>query len=469
MITSAQQFSKLDPTNGVLLQNGDTIPIVFNSVEWHPSEIDRIELVGEYETPKGLRTYRQSGLGIPLLCHVKPQRRFTHSESVFVATGVLRPIGNGGSGSVLEIVNTLKLRDLPINGHTIPLAVDTTAPLGYLNTFAERLGITGLLKPAQAKDQYGLRMIEPYQPGKIPVIFIHGLASDPLTWGSMANDVFMNQDIVDQFQFWTFSYPTGAPFPFEAANLRQQLVELRDHVDPNRIDPALDNIVLIGHSMGGLVSKMQITSSQDQLIRSMSKVPIEQLHLQPETRANLEQLFSFSPSTQISRVVFIGTPHQGSNLAKGVASRLASRFIRQPEEIVDVFEEIRANNKRLLTSRMRRMPTSVDLLRPDNTLTQAIFRLPVNPNVSVHSIIGVGHGGKFGFERSDGIVPYSSARHPGAESELTVDAGHSLHNHQDSTAEVVRILRLHARRTLVPHVQHYSNSMSAQPATGLYR
>lgn len=460
LISTSQQFGKFDSINGIKLKDGNTIPITYTEMEWTPLELAKLEVVGEYKVPKNTRIHQQTGIGVPLLAHPETSRKYTPTGTVCVATAVLRQASNHPTEYKLEIINSLKVQELSVDGKILPLAVDFTAPLGYLNARASRLGVRGLLKPHQAEEHGGLQMIAPYQRGKIPVVFIHGLASDPLTWGSMANDVFINKELMDSFQFWTFSYPTGNPFPEEAAKLRRQLVQLRMHIDPDHTDTALDNMVLIGHSMGGLVAKMQITTSEDELIQSMSSVPLDQLQLKPEARAKFAEYFQFTPSAQVKRVIFIGTPHKGSGLAKGIASRLASRMIRQPDDLIKGFNELVENNQRVFTSDFRKNPNSIDLLNPDNELTKAIFLLPVNPDVALHSIIGVGHGGIWGRERSDGVVTYASAQHPGVDSELTVEAGHRLHNHPDSTAEVVRILRLHAAQAYsTTTANHDTNSV----------
>lgn len=448
LVTSAQQFECLDPTMGICLatttsESERCLPIRFTGMNWEPSELVRFDVVGDYKPLKHIRSHVQKGLGVPVLSQVRSGRQFTHPESTTVATAAIRPSDDSSQEFVLDIINTLSIRETQVGSQLVPLAVDLTATIAFLNSQADRHGINGLLRPEALESATGLKMIEPYQPGKIPVIFIHGLASDPLTWGSLANDIFMHRDILNAFQFWTFSYPTGKPFPVEAANLRKQLLELRNHIDPDHADPALDDIVLIGHSMGGLVSKMQISSSRNELLAAMFTVPLDQLELDVNAKGQFTSLFQFTPSTQVTRTVFIGTPHQGSNLAKGFATQLVSKAIRQPSDLERVFDELLEANKRFLTTKKRRMPTSIDLLRPDDPLLQAIYRLPVNPGVKMHSIYGVGHKGRFGKESGDGIVPSSSARHPNVQSELAVDAGHGLHNHPDTTDEVVRILRLH--------------------------
>ncbi len=451
LITTAQQFGRLDPSIGVRLSADDSpqatwLPVRLHEIHWDPSEIATFECVGEYKPLKHVRPHRQSGLGARLLTQTKSQREFTHADATSAATAIVRPVDEYSATFVLDIINPLRIRQTSFAGRHIRLATDITVPLAYLDSMVNRQGVAGLLRPASLQGQTGLKMIEPYQHGKIPVIFIHGLASDPLTWGSMANDVLNNPDILEKFQFWTFSYPTGEPFPVEAGKLRQQLVQMRNHLDPDHADAALDNIVLIGHSMGGLVTKMQIASSRDELMSAMYIAPLEELSLNKQVKSQFASLFQFDASPQITRAIFIGTPHQGSNLANGLVSQIAAKVIRQPDELKSAFDEVLRENERLLTTNMRHMPNSIDLLRPDNPLLKAIYRLPVSPRVTMHSIYGVGHGGHFGSEKSDGVVPASSARHPGVASELAVDAGHSLHHDPATTNEVTRILRLHASR-----------------------
>lgn len=50
-------------------------------------------------------------------------------------------------------------------------------------------------------------------------------------------------------------------------------------------------------------------------------------------------------------------------------------MIRQPDELLVGFEELIENNEQLITSGLKRLPNSIDLLRPDNELRQAIYNL----------------------------------------------------------------------------------------------
>ena len=134
--------------------------------------------------------------------------------------------------------------------------------------------------------------------------------------------------------------------------------------------------------MGGLISKLQITSSGDRLAKTIFKVPLDELEMTPEMRQGFDDFLYFDPSDQVSRVIFIGTPHRGSKLASGTVGSVTSRLVRRSGTLVDQCTQFIRLNPDAFTTPMRRIPTSVDLLRPDSPLLQTIFELPVNPQVS---------------------------------------------------------------------------------------
>ncbi len=466
LIETAQKFDRFDPDQGILPlpspgaegspSNSESeddsfhraLPIRYYGFAWQPDEFEQISVIGKYQTPDVIQPHQKAGLGVPLLVQHSSDRQFVYPTAKFTATAIVRPDNEDSAAGddasfVLDLVNPHTIRDMRISGRRRSIAFDLTAALAYFSVNEEGYEwLTGLIRPEEVEDQTGLTMVEPYRPGKIPVVFVHGLASEPMTWAAMANELFNVSDVMDEYQFWIFSYPTGTPFPKEAANLRRQLVALRNHIDPERRDPALDRMVLIGHSMGGLISKLQITSSEERLSHTLLKVPLDELEMTPEMRQGFNDFLYFEPSKQVSRVIFIGTPHRGSKLASGTVGNITSRLVRQSGTLADQCTQFIQLNPDAFTTPMRRVPTSVDLLRPDSPMLQTIFELPVNRQVRMHSIIGVGHG--IGKEAGDGVVPVASAKHPGVESELMVEAKHDLHHHPDTIDEVVRILRLHA-------------------------
>ena len=130
----------------------------------------------------------------------------------------------------------------------------------------------------------GLFMLEPFDPGKIPVLMVHGLWSSPMTWMEMFNDLRSFPEIRDQYQFWFYLYPTGQPFWVSARQLREDLAQARAVVDPRHQAPALDQMVLVGHSMGGLVSTLQTLESGNDFWAVLSDRPFEELQAEDETR-----------------------------------------------------------------------------------------------------------------------------------------------------------------------------------------
>ena len=276
-------------------------------------------------------------------------------------------------------------------------------------------------------------------------VFVHGLLSDPATWINVANELRAVPWIVNRYQIWAYRYPTGEPFLDSAAKFRELLYEAVATCDHAGHDRALQQIVLIGHSMGGLISKLQVTQSQTKLWDAVANRPLDAIRADPQARERLRRLFFFEPQPSVTRVVFVGTPHQGSSWARRIVGRVGSRLITEPAEESASLATLVRNNPGVFAPQVReRTPTSVDMLESDDLVLRAMERLPINPRVTLHSIIGTGRP-MLGSGPADGVVAVSSARHPGVASERYVDARHSkLHSHPDTISELIRILRQHA-------------------------
>jgi pimeloyl-ACP methyl ester carboxylesterase len=247
---------------------------------------------------------------------------------------------------------------------------------------------------------------------------------------------------------WVFRYDTGSPFLTTAAELRRQLAELRRVYDPCGTDPHMSRIVLIGHSLGGLVSKLQVTSSGDELWRSAANRPLNTIRTDPDSYARLAQAFYFTPSPDVNRVIYIATPHQGSLYATRCVGQISSALVKEPPEWTARHAQLIRDNPDAFGKEMSKgIPTSVDLLDPESSILQATNRLPYRPGVTLHSIIGDDRW-TCSEGRTDGVVPVSSAHLGGVQSELFVDASHTgIQLRQETSAEVVRILTAHAAET----------------------
>jgi pimeloyl-ACP methyl ester carboxylesterase len=462
VLVTAQEQGRYAAGDGLLicLPSGPVrIPLVTAGFAWSSADFQQVLPVGEYRTQLISRTHAWPGWGLPVVVRRAGPDGSTYSEEPFLrrqvpfaATLVLRPDAErwrGGSGDpsddVLELYNPLVVRAVTSPQGVAQMAADISAPLAFaaITTEPEEHRLTSTLNPGQATDE-GLFFLEPYQRGKIPVVFVHGLLSRPSTWLDMANDLRAIPGFDQSYQVWAFRYATGRSFLASAALLRRDLRIALTRVDPAGTDTALRQMVLVGHSMGGLVAKLQVTESGDELWRAVANVPLDQVVTDPRTRMELAEVFFFSPQPFVRRVLFLATPHDGSSWANRPVGRLGALLVEPQAEAVVEHQQLIADNPGVFSSEaQRRIPTSFDLLRPNSNLLQAIRRLPIPCSVHTHSIIGTGK--RLLLEGpADGVVPVYSARYPGVDSELYVPATHTtIQRRPETIAEVARILCEH--------------------------
>jgi pimeloyl-ACP methyl ester carboxylesterase len=378
--------------------------------------------------------------------------------------------GDGGSlGSEwkLTIHNPLERRCIQIDGSDRPLAADLTASWVRGLATTEPPSFLGFLDP-NAGISARLQFIAPYQPGRIPVLFVHGLASSELTWVAMLNDLQADPQLSKKYQFWTYTYPTGKPFLVSAADLRRDLEATLSQLEARYgPDPALQRLVLVGHSMGGLMARLQVSDSGDALWNVAAKVPLEGLRVEPEARRQIQRVFFFQANPRIRRVVFIATPHRGSMLAQCGPGRIASELVDLGPLATTRRRTVVEQNEGLIKPWLvKKDPTSVDMLEPSHPLVQAIDRLPIHACVQSHSIIGTGCLSGLVGHPGDGVVPISSARLPGVESEIYVHEKHSsVQRSLEAADEVRRILYAHLEEDCGPPIAHPSTPEPAAVAT----
>ncbi|HVS35360.1 MAG TPA: hypothetical protein VMS17_07230, partial [Gemmataceae bacterium] len=475
-IAAAQRVGRLDPRQELRLSAADggafTLSVVHAGFPWKPEEFGPLLPCDDY-TVEGLANMHHGyGLGVPLIAvraadAPAPEHKYYPKKVSFPVTaffrfdGGLAELGERRTGR-LELYNPLTIQAIEVRGRTVPLETDLTTPLAYFlsDTKLSNAAYVGFLRPASLQGRYGIHMLEPYQPGKIPVLLVHGLLSSPLTWMPVFNDLRADPELRQKFQFWFYFYPTGDPYIATAADLRRDLEDLRTDLDPDHKDAALDRMVLVGHSMGGLISKLLTVDSGDDFWKLVSDRPFGDLALRPETRNELKRIFFFQKEPCVRRVIFLGTPHHGSRLSPSPAGRLADDLVRLPQGLMDAVQDAASENPnepqlRQLTS----IPTSVDLLAPASPALELLASRPHPKDVHYHSIVGVAPSSQTLWERAlggptesgDGVVPYTSAHLDDAESELIVAADHfHVHQHALSVLEIRRILLEHAREDAPP-------------------
>jgi len=456
--------------------DGTRVPLINGSLElsgrkselaWKPSQYDKFFVSYEFKV-KGLdEEYGASGLGVPMITQRTPaqdeareswERYLPKIRQTFPATVYLRiapGFQKGATGSKvrtasLEFYDPIKTSEIQVEGRHVPLQTDLTTPLAYMmEVNSPPQGLIGLLKPEEWSEAQGLHMLQPYEKDKIPVVFVHGLMSSPITWLPMLNNLMGDPKLRERYQFWFFMYPTGNPILYSASLLRGSLDEARKIFDPEGNDPAFNKMVVVGHSMGGLLSRTLIQDSGCALWDNVCATPPEDLGLDPKEAALIRDVFFFTPKPYVSRVIFMATPHRGSSLATGPIGAFGAYLVTLPFNLVKSAFSIVGKIGRKdeggvsaqMAAKLGRLPTGIDGLAPDNKALITGSELPMRR--PFHSIIGNNRkaGEKGG---TDGIVPYSSSHMDGAESELVVLSGHSVQDRQPSIREVRRILMEHA-------------------------
>ncbi|MBL8829898.1 MAG: alpha/beta fold hydrolase [Planctomycetaceae bacterium] len=449
------------------------VTVELRGSRWHAEDFDRFEFVNDYEVKGLANQYQTFGLGVPLIAiqrkHEQPvsYERYYPPGLSFPVTAFLRLMPDAENGdphkhrAVLELHDPLASTDVTVGPRVVPLQSDLSTPLAYFlqnaSTTTEGRTVTldqistfGLLRPDKAAAIRGLYMLQPYEPDKIPVVFVHGLWSSPLTWTEMYNDLRGNPAIRNRFQFWFYFYPTGQPFWTSATQFRSDLIAMRSQLDPQRQQPALDQMVLVGHSMGGLVSRMQTIYSRDDFWHIVSDKPIESLQAKPEVKQQLRDLFYFEPSPSVKRVVTLGTPHRGSLFASSSLTYLSQKLITLPEMMFKE-EVVRDNPGFFKSTECLEHKTSVDSLRRESPIFPVMLAAPKAPWVKYHNVVGlVPNQGVYGTltnkvqKDSDGIVGFDSAHMTDVVSEIVVPADHMhVHSHPRSVLEVRRILLEH--------------------------
>ena len=280
---------------------------------------------------------------------------------------------------------------------------------------------------------------------------VHGLKASPVIYMEMFNDLRGQQEIRDRFQFWFFSYPTGLPILYSSSILRQKLLEAQKKLDPEGSNPNFNNMVLIGHSMGGLLSRVMMQNSGDAYWNNLFLEPIDQIQIDEPSRKILKQCMFFESIPFIQRVIFISAPHRGSPSADRWYSALASGMIELPGNVVNTSQSILSNDQLKVNSQVYKNTKKIRFDAISNLSATSPFiivynRVPVCDDVPYHSIIGIGDF-EIGPGSSDGVVPYESSHIDFAVSERLIASDHDAPNHPDAIDEVKRILLLHLRET----------------------
>jgi len=461
-----------EPGGAVVMREGG-LDLPFGHFTPQPGEppdlggyvVESFHPVAELEV-KGLRNrYRRPGIGAPLAAKLKPaaaseaQPVPMSSNTHLPLTAVTRveaPLAQIRAGRVsgrLDLFSTLDVDTVEIAGREVPLEAEPTAALAeglsesrfWQQELAMFLGdLVGV------RGESGIASLRPYREGRIPAVFVHGTASSPGRWADLVNDLVADPRLRHRYTFWFFRYDSGQPIAYSAWQLRDALTQAVERADPAGSDPCLRDMIVLGHSQGGLLTKMTAIDAGDTFWRGISDKPFEEAKLPDETRELMRQVAFVKPLPFVRRVIFLATPHRGSYLAgPQLVRRLAQRLVRLPSDVVRVGADLATLGPTgALAS--GRVGTSIDNMSPGHPFILALASIPVSPPVTAHSIISVEGDGPLE-DASDGVVKYRSAHVEGVESELVVKSPHSgMQAKAETVEEVRRILLEHSATSACP-------------------
>lgn len=412
----------------------------------------RLMLVDKNHENRGSSSFKRNGLGAAFIgildskvdIQYQPPKGFIKQVTAIAVFGKKSPAGD--VVVKFSFIDPLSQKKVTIKNKTFSLAVDFTASQAsfYRSNIIRIIGLTMMFHSDETAKKSGVYFLGPYDPKKIPVLFVHGLMSTPLDWGNFINELNANPDFRQHYQAWVFFYPTGMPILLSSIKLRRDLADLASHY------PLKKNIVLIGHSMGGIISAMQVTNSGDILSKEILGNDAKKISDSLPEHSILKELLFFKANPYIARVIFIATPHRGSYFAMLPLASLGSMLIKMPQHMFQRPDLATQSVIRKIQNIHHVIPSSISGLSPTSPVLEGVNKLSIT--VPYHSIIGNrGHKNEPANKSSDGIVSYWSSHLDGAESELLVPAGHEAFGTPEAVAEVLRILHLN-NRAVKPHI-----------------
>jgi hypothetical protein len=418
------------------------------------SELDSVGVkLDQEKTPLPLARYHiaprssvpteSRNIGVPMLLDYDTSnaRLYPRDGLITSATAVYRRIGGRPHFCLLTA------KHIELNGSIYPLNVDYVSPITEMarrGRHVARAGFHNMVQPGAMPNGPGIYLAEPYDPNKIVLLMVPGLQSTPFAFVDLMKSIRLDAEVRDHVQVWTFLYATGTPVLFNALELRQQLSKTVAILDPHDHDFATGHIIVLGHSMGGLMAHTLVSSSAEKLWRALFAVPPRQLKGDKKTIRQLVDGLHFHHNPRVIGAIFAATPHRGSNLAESWIGRFAASLIRLPLDLQSDFMKVMSENPDAATPAAKAFHremnfSSVHTLSPHDPALQALAHLPIE--VPFHSVLGQHSPGPVETS-SDGVVPYSSAHLDHSASEIVVRSGHGVCENPEAQRQVLRILYL---------------------------
>jgi pimeloyl-ACP methyl ester carboxylesterase len=398
---------------------------------------------------------RDAGMGAPVI-GVEKKREGAPMYRTFPGNLFLRvnckveDMADGTCAGTLGLYSTYDHVEIVVDNKKVPLERDLTTQLAYTIDqpyiqgigFNEFLHGTGYIKT-------GIYPMQPFEAGKIPVVFVHGTFSSPVAWAEMINSLRSDPDIAQKYQFWNFFYDTGKRIGLSGRELADALTNHVNQVDPQGANSLLRQMVVIGHSQGGLLTKMIATDSGDAFVRGATGKSLAELDISEEDKSNLEKEAVVEAVPFVNRVVFISTPHRGSYLSKNWVRTFVLKLVKFPQTVLQSTANLMTTLTDAGVAEAMARPfinmTSLDVMSPDSPILKIMAEIPLAEGITGHSIISI-DGNDTPPEGDDGVVKYTSAHVDYVESEFIVQSPHSCQSHPLVIEEVRRILLKHLQQ-----------------------
>lgn len=347
----------------------------------------------------------------------------------------------------LEAYSPDATASIMLRDQEVPLAANFTAGYGV---WLAQSGFAGeslrtLFGRGEGIREPHIYLMQPYDPNRRIIFMLHGLASSPEAWVNLANEIMGDPEMRRHYQVWSVYYPTNAPIALNRYTVSNAFNRTLRHFDPKGTAPASHDMVFIGHSMGGVIARLMLSTSGEVLWTDA----VERYNLQGErlkrVETRLQPLLHFTPQPNVERAIFIASPHKGTDAAGNRLGRMIGKLVRLPLTILgkfaDVFLDLQPQGEDGGKPKEPRISTSIDNLKASDPFIEVSSTLPIAPGLKYHSIIAQRKAEVPVAQSDDGLVPYWSSHLDGALSEKVVISGHSVQETPEAVLEVRRILR----------------------------
>lgn len=376
-----------------------------------------------------------------------------HKARYLSATIVARPVKAESVDDIInspnitvQVMDPYRTENVDIAGKSYPLAANFSAPYG-LWLAENNLGAAAYLSLIDRQERLTmphLYMLEPYNPNKKVIVLVHGLASSPEAWIALTNDIMGDSILREHYQVWQVFYSTNMPILESRFQIYALLKQAFGGLNPN--DPADKDAVLIGHSMGGIISRLLVSNADISQSALSMMSPYQQAKL--KKHPIVSERLKIQPITNFDRAVFMSSPNRGTDFADLWFTRAARKIIKLPGAFLGAVTDTITNQDIDAKDILTRIDKGLIQNGPSDLSHKSKFMAlteDINPpkGFVFHSIIGNKTNSKDPDVMTDGIVPYKSAHLDGATSEVIIKGGHSIQKTPEAVLELRRILRQH--------------------------